>query len=235
MDLQNELTLVKNFIIDEFGDSAEFVIYGSFMEAKNGFLVDPKDIDVALVNYYGLSETIRVKIPNFDIPLEITPMYTADFIKELEELEPKYFNFHASSIGLHSMIYDELDKKRGWEVRSQISSITSKAYNKGKKKLIVENDYDEYLGLKNLYHAFKFPVNAIWYYFNLDNGDIDTLTTIKHNHVWYLKDIHDIIFDTYNNSTGTLEERWKTLDAVIKPRYNKLMTDFRIRFPKKVD
>ncbi|MGD6805322.1 hypothetical protein, partial [Rossellomorea vietnamensis] len=62
--------------------------------------------------------------------------------------------------------------------------------------------------------------------------DISFALMHKHRLMWDLKDTYDLIFDTYHNSTGTLEERFKHLDNIIKPRYNALMTEFRKYFPK---
>jgi hypothetical protein len=112
MDFKKAIEDITSYINNEFGDNAVFVIYGSFIEAKEGFFVEPKDVDIALLNFYNLSETIHVKIPELNIPLEITPMYSSEIVRELDALEPKYFNFYSSDFGHHSMIYDELDNKK---------------------------------------------------------------------------------------------------------------------------
>lgn len=118
------------------------------------------------------------------------------------------------------------------EIRKCISNFSAQAYNKGKKKLIVENDYNEYLGLKNIYHAFQFITDAKWYFH--DGNLMCDMAFRKDFEIWELYDIRNKIFTTYQNSTGTLEERWKVLDSVMKPLYNAYMTDFRKLFPKEI-
>jgi hypothetical protein len=50
-----------------------------------------------------------------------------------------------------------------------------------------------------------------------------------------LNDVHKLIYSVYSTSTGTYEERCAKLLEIIKPMHNALMTEFRLRFPKKVD
>lgn len=203
------------------------VVYGSFIERMHGFEVDPNDIDVTIVVdgeppeprhktfYLGFSE----------LPINVEFMNRESFEAELISMQPKYFMCMATA-GLAKDIDMTFKKKELHEVRSCISSITSKAFDKGKKKLTVENDYDEVLGLKNLYHAFKFPCYANWFYIGDEQKEV---------HIRALNNVHKMIYEIYKESTGTHAERCAKLLEIIKPMHNALMTDFRIQFPKKVD
>lgn len=208
------------------------VMYGSYAEYMNNNFIEPKDIDIIVVDpLYGIEigEVHEVKIEGIDIPVSFHAMTMDQVSEEARRIEPKYLCliFSSSQYQIYHAIHDELDDRGSEDVRRSISSFSSKAYSKGKKKLIIENDYDEYLGLKNIYHAFKFPVKAISFYAHMNTKSIQNWRDC-----WYLRDIRELIFSTYEQSTGTKEERYKQLDAVIRPLYNKLMTNFRIIFPK---
>lgn len=184
------------------------VIYGSVVERSIGLIHQPRDVDV-MVNYepngvpYGL------------LPVEIE--YDMDMEKLMHEIynEPKML-LAVCNIDIEE--YFDITK-----VRSSVSNVCSKAYNKGKKKLTISTDFDEYLGLKNLYHAMKFPYFAKWKFIDkcYPQEDID-----------YLNDIYVRIFETYKNSTGTLEERFEEVNSWLKPEFNKTMSEFRVHFPK---
>lgn len=233
MNDQPEITeeqLILDKIYEYFTELGynDIIIYGSFIERMNGFEVVPNDIDVTLVIdeeppekrhktfYLGFSE----------LPINVEIMHRSSFKAELNSMQPKYFMCIANP-AIQKDIDVALLGKLPHEVRACISSITSKAFDKGRKKLIVENDYDEVLGLKNLYHAFKFPYYAWWFY-----GEVPEYA--KAHDIAELNVIHSDIYETYRNSTGTLEERCQALMAVVKPQHNALMTEFRIIFPKEV-
>lgn len=203
------------------------VVYGSFIERMHGFEVEPNDIDVTIV-VDGEPPEPRHKtfyLGFTELPINVEFMKRESFEAELNSMQPKYFMCTATA-GLAKDIDMAFKKKELHEVRSCISSITSKAFDKGKKKLTVEDDYDEVLGLKNLYHAFKFPLYVTCFYFE----DEDKEYGIK-----VLNDVHKLIYSVYSTSTGTYEERCAKLLEIIKPMHNALMTEFRLRFPKKVD
>lgn len=233
MEYERISQLIRNYIIDTFNTS-EYLIYGSFAEYRSGYIVHPQDIDIIVTgSKIKVPDNYSVLISGVPIPLQINTMDKPEVFAEVERLEPKYLDviYPASGFGLYSVIEDILDKKTKAEIRSAISSISSKAYNKGKKKLTVEGDIDEYLGLKNIYHAFKFVHYAMRRLSPLPHSDTQFM---KDKDIMEMYDIKRLILDTYNNSTGTLEERWKTLDTVIKPLYNTYMTEFRKVFPKEI-
>lgn len=231
MDVSKIESQIRNYIVDTY-HTTEYLVYGSFAEYKSGYIVTPHDIDIIIALKHQLEPiTFQLKLPNLDLPLEITLMAHTTLFDEVRRLEPKYLDvlYPASGYALYSEIEEILDRKTIPEIRSAISSISSKAFNKGKKKLIMVDDYDEYLGLKNIYHAFKFVHYAIHRLSSFVHYDTQFL---KDKNIMEMYDIKRLIFDTYQNSTGTLEERWKTLDSVIKPLYNTYMTQFRKLFPK---
>ncbi|EBS4516721.1 hypothetical protein DQT32_04835 [Salmonella enterica subsp. enterica serovar Braenderup] len=205
------------------------VIYGSFIERMHGFNVEPNDIDVTIV-VDGEPPEPRHKtfyLGFTDLPINVEFMKRESFEAELNTMQPKYFMCTATT-GLAKDIDMAFKKKELHEVRSCISSIVSKAFDKGKKKLTVEDDYDEVLGLKNMYHAFKFIFYAKWFYY-------PDASQPKELEIEYLNDIRKNIYELYENSTGTLDERCQKVLNYAKSLLNAEMTGFRILFPKKVD
>lgn len=205
------------------------VIYGSYIERMRGFDVHPNDIDVAIVMDEKPPE-MRHKSLQLDFTehiINVEFMHRKSFKSELNSMQPKYFMCVANP-DIQNYIDFAFNSTEIHEVRSGISSITSKAFDKGRKKLLIEDDYDEVLGLKNIYHAFKFPLYAKWYFYP-ELAERDYITDIQ-----YLNEIHKGIYETYNNSTGTLEERCSTVVKFAKSEHLSLMTGFRLLFPKKV-
>lgn len=233
MNFRNVYNKAINYIHNNYG-TTKFFICGSFVDYFNGHFVEPKDIDIVIIK--GVDDpdypdaVVIIDVDGSDVVLDISVLTCSEILVEANRLEPKYLDMlHThSSYGLYCLITNDIELKPKSEIRSAFSSFSSKAYNKGKKKLTLENDYDEYLGLKNIYHAFKFIINAQnRFVLNLHDEYF-----LKSKMINELYDIRCLIWNTYNSSTGTLEERWKVLDSVVKPLYNAYMTEFRINFPK---
>lgn len=227
------LNILKVHFLTNY-NTTSFFIYGSYAELRKDFLLTPKDIDVILIDASNIEhgKEIIINIPEIDLPINICSKSIEEVKKDALNLEPKFFStiFPSGSYELFCVLSDSMDMKTPKEIRHAISNFSSSAYNKGKKKLIVEEDYDEYLGLKNLYHAFKFVVYAMNYYDDINYAS--SFVDPKYYEIWYLNDIRKLIFNTYASSTGTNEERFKAVDIVIRPLYNALMTKFRKKFPK---
>ncbi|WNA15819.1 hypothetical protein XaC1_176 [Xanthomonas phage XaC1] len=186
------------------------IVYGSLIEGSIGLNVEVKDIDVMV-----LHNEKPLTSPSSPVPYELQYVTLDDIIHEIHN-EPKML-----------LVKSNLDIEPYFDrslVRSSVSNVCSKAYNKGKKKLIVADDYDEYLGLKNLYHAMKFPYFAKWKF--IDNN------TYPQEDIDFLNDTRNKIFSSYKESTGTLEERFEAVNSWLKPLFNSVMTDFRKNFPK---
>lgn len=227
--MNEETNLVVNKILEYFQELGyqNIVVYGSYIEQMHGFYVIPNDIDVTIIMdeeppekrhktfYLGFSE----------LPINVEFMHRKSFEAELKSMQPKYF-MCITNPDINKVIDDEFKKKELHEVRSCISSISSKAFDKGKKKLTVEDDYDELLGLKNLFHAFKFPLYAKWYYISEEH---------KQDNIKGLNIINAMIHHLYDESTGTLQERCDKVLEIIKPMHNETMTNFRLNFPKEIN
>lgn len=204
------------------------IIYGSFVEEYYDLGVSsPNDIDVVLITDEEPPEKRhKTFYLNFtELPINVEIMKRESFRAELNSMQPKYFMCACSNVDIANEIRDEYENAELSKIRSCISSISSKAFDKGKKKLLVEDDYDEVLGLKNIYHAFKFPLYVMMNYSKEGGNNYNTKLRRFH-------DIHEIIYSTYKNSSGTLQERVDTLMQVVKPMHNEVMTEFRKQFPK---
>lgn len=232
-----KITEAEQFVVDhiyEYFNELGFhniIIYGSYIERMHGFDVVPNDIDVTIVIDEAPPEprhkSFYLGFTGLTINVEF--LQRSSFEAELNSMQPKYF-MCIGNPAIMKDIDDAFYNKELHEVRSCISSITSKAFDKGKKKLQIEADYDKVLGLKNLYHAFKFPLYAKWFYlkeqYDVTDKEVDILT---------LNEIHNLIITNYDETTGTIEERCTQLIEMFKPLHNSLMTQFRIDFPKKVE
>lgn len=205
------------------------IVYGSFVEQMNGFNVVPNDIDVTLVIDEEPPEKRHKTfyLGFVDLPINVEIMKRSSFEAELNSMQPKYF-MCISNLSIAKDIDFAFKSKELHEVRSCISSVSSKAFDKGKKKLTVEDDYDQDLGLKNIFHAFKFIFYAKWFYH-------PNCAQPKAAEIEYLNDIRNNIYEIYKNSTGTLDERCQTVLNYAKSLYNAEMTGFRILFPKQVN
>lgn len=235
MDVQRVFRLVHSYVADNYPTS-EYLIYGSFAAYVSGYIISPNDIDIIITHdSFVVPKSFSVRVLGLEVALEITTMTNEAVFEKASTLEPMFFDitymYTPSCCKLCSGIEEIINTAHKSSVRSAISSFSSKAYNKGKKKLTVVDDYDQYLGLKNIYHAFKFIHDAVRRLYPLPHTDPEF---VKDKDIMEMYDIKRLIFDTYYKSTGTLEERWKTLDAVTKPLYNKYMTQFRKLFPKEI-
>lgn len=233
MEMYNITSRISNYVADRYS-TGEYLIYGSFAEYIKGYITEPHDIDIIIaVPKHSNSESYEINIDGIDIPVQVNTMTKYEIYAEVNNLEPKYLiiDYPFSSYSLTETIENILDQKTKSSIRSAISSISSKAYNKGKKKLTIADDYNEYLGLKNIYHSFKFVHAAMRKLLPLPHIDSQFL---KDKDIMEMYDIKCLIWNTYNNSTGTKQERWEILDKVTKPLYNTYMTEFRKHFPKEI-
>lgn len=103
-----------------------------------------------------------------------------------------------------------LDRKK---VRRAFSENSSHSWVKGKKKLTVPESFNEWIGKKSIYHAFR----MIDYAIQLDlYGRISDFGRCN------------VILD----ELGAMSTNWDEIDAAMRPRYNSLMTEFKKAYPK---
>lgn len=224
-----DLDIISDYLSSTIISSSKnqgYAIYGSFAEQFQLLPTNIQDIDVTIIQYDSTvieKEHRTVRISGIDYDINIEYLHYSDFVKQ--SVEPKYFLCYTDMETEWAISSLREEHYRNGTYRNSISSVCSKAFNKGKKKLTVQEDYDPVLGLKNLYHAIKFPILAMWYAkrLTLDEREFDVLFLTK-----YYNDIHVI----YNNSTGTLDERCSKVLDYAKPIFNSTMTEFRKHFPK---
>jgi len=130
-----------------------------------------------------------------------------EHLKRLEnhEISALECQFLETGILKQNMKFDfKLDVAK---LRHSLSAKSSNSWVKCKKKLTVEADLDMNVGRKSMFHAFR----IIEFGIQIANNKkiIDYASSNK---------LYDEIFNHYN---------WESLFETFKPRYNKLMTDFR--------
>ena len=99
-------------------------------------------------------------------------------------------------------------------LRESISKKASHSFVKAKKKLTVEEDYDEYVGLKSLFHSFRIII------FGQQIATSGCITNY-----WAANHYYESIFSHHNAD-------WDTLKKIYKPLYNMEMSKFRKVAPK---
>lgn len=233
----NAITM-ENAIYDYYDETwcDSVLILGSFAESFWGLNAKPRDIDVIVVLEDGLlrdDETIYLPECG-NIPINVEYLYAEDVFHMCNVLEPKLLCFRTNKRSMHSRITMSLTYGvQKSKVRKLISRSTDRAFDKGRKKLVVPDDYDPVLGLKNLYHAFKFPILAMWAFYIPHKTDSEH--TAYHRmqlHIMFLNDIRIKMEEIYYSTEGTLDERSRAVIDYAKPLHNKLMSEFRILFPK---
>lgn len=229
--------LMAQAIYDYFDESwAEgVIIVGSFAEANWGLSAVPRDIDVIVQMVTGFNrENETVYLPECgDIPINVEYLQDYEVYDLASNIEPKILCFMTNKTNIMNHISFRLTaglKKS--KVRKLVSRSTDRAFDKGRKKLVVPHDYDPVLGLKNLYHAFKFPIMAIWAFCEFPNDTMNMTLIRKDLHIMYLDDIRQKMEEIYYSTEGSLDERSRAVIEYAKPLHNKLMTEFRILFPK---
>ena len=100
------------------------------------------------------------------------------------------------------------------KLRKSIAKKASHSFVKAKKKLTIKEDYNQYVGLKSLFHSFRIIIFAIQI---AEYGKIVDYTAAN--------DYFVSIF-----SDPTLD--WEYLKDKYKPMHNKLMSNFRKLAPK---
>lgn len=223
---------IYNHFTDGCYDGA--IIVGSFAEANWGLGAIPRDIDVIVAMQFGFTkDNETIYLPECgDIPINVEYLQVHDIWELCSKLEPKMLCFMTNNTSLLNRISFRLTVGLATsKIRKHVSRSTDRAFDKGRKKLVIPDDYDPVLGLKNLYHAFKFPIMAIWAF--KEYFESDSIAFFRKDlHIMYLDDIRQKMEDIYYSTEGTLDERSRAVIEYAKPLHNKLMSEFRILFPK---
>jgi hypothetical protein len=109
-----------------------------------------------------------------------------------------------------------LDK---YKLRTSISTITSNSWVKGKKKLIIIDDYDLNLGLKSIFHALRI----------LDYG----IQIAEHNKIINYSSMNYVLDDLIKLSKAfQRSELWEMIDAKYRKLFNLKSSLFKDLCPK---
>lgn len=228
---QTVLKAVREHVIYFSGYSTfrGYYIVGSFMQCKRCIFMEPKDIDVIIVT--NEKEEIGEKEYSFfieeadNIEVNVTVLTPVENLNSIIRLEPKYFDSFCSSKSLEWDI-DGIRNISNSEIRSKVMKFSDLAFNKGKKKLTIEKDYDEELGLKNICHAYRFLIDAIRFYYpstHLLEKEMMDLGYSKYRHR---------VYKIYKNTQGTLDDKYQAMVKYAKPEYNRMCSEFRKLFPR---
>jgi len=103
------------------------------------------------------------------------------------------------------------------QLRESISQKSSNSFVKAKKKLIVEKDYDPYVGKKSLFHSLRIIL------FGTQIAIYGKITNYEEANIYY----NDIV----NNDVV----EWEYFKNIYQPIYNNLKTEFRKWAEKRKD
>ena len=103
------------------------------------------------------------------------------------------------------------------QLRKSISTKSSHSFVKAKKKLTVEKDYNLYVGLKSLFHAFRIVL------FGTQIAEHGKIVDYEIAEPYHRTIVSGEIL--HNNN-------WEDIKELFKPKYNDLMTEFRKLVPK---
>lgn len=177
---------------------------------------EPDDYDFIIVSDSDFQE--KIVINGFDC--EITSYTKDEFLKKL----------HTHDIALLECLFIDHPEKQNLiseteqfcidlsALRESISQKSSNSYVKAKKKLILEDDFDENVSLKSLWHSLRI---ADFGYQLAKHGRIVDVKSVNK----YYKEIRQDYLDLKND--------WSAIHAKYKPIHNKLMSEFRSICPKK--
>lgn len=105
------------------------------------------------------------------------------------------------------------------KLRTSISTIVSNSFVKGKKKLIVTGDYNEWLGLKSIFHSLRI----------LDYG----IQIAEHGKIVNFKSMNYVLEDLIKMSkVDQRNELWDAIETKYKSIYNSMNSRFKILCPK---
>lgn len=192
---------------------------------------EPSDLDFIVISDFAYKQkSIIIK----NVSVDFTFFSIEDFESllvnhEISILECIYLNNNAMDSSLLSYIdpvlntiieSNELDFS---SLRKSISRKSSNSYVKAKKKLIVEDDFDVNVSKKSLWHSFRMI------YFGIQICKYKKINDYQQANI-----LNKEIEDDYKkiDSFKDKNEFWDYIHLKYKPRYNQLMSKFRLVAPK---
>lgn len=232
----------------EMGFSHDCIfMYGSasrYLES-HGTMPEPRDIDmISLPTYMYPPGEYTVYVPSCSLPVNVNVMSFNDIVSEAKSGQMKYFstswcytrsNNYSSYQQWRKLVHENISFESLDWYREITSSASSKAFNKGKKKLTVLEDYDKILGLKNLFHSVCFPIYITQHVLlqsATSNNDYNICDEVMDNHYVKLRTLWEDMNDIYDSTEGDLLAKADAVVKFVKPIYNSTMSDFRKLFPK---
>lgn len=241
------ITDISNKVINELVQRgfASPMIYGSWCYYEKYKFDDkyPNDIDVINIVHEESEEgEFTLELNCIDIPVNVECMTLQHFRQDYKTPQIKYLGIglagsNNSSINhiflylgaVHSY-YAELPKN---VVRTMCSSSSSKAFNKGVKKLTLDDDYDKDLGLKNIWHSIHFISIVDSYYKSYDDSlNVAEYALYTEYNMLRCIPMRDMIYKIYEETEGSLQDKAQAVIDYAKPLRNKLMTEFRALYSK---
>lgn len=221
------------------------LIYGSWCDYFN-YEYDskyPNDIDVINIVYDEANcGEISLNLKSIDIPVNVENMTNDQFRDELSRGEMKYYNIYplidtkiSNTTVYHARIGHYLTQKSKGQIRKEGSSAADKAFNKGKKKLTVLEDFDKVLGLKNIWHSINFPYQIMrwWDRYSVESNKQFEVNRLREEFKnIQLIEIRDRIYEIYESTEGDYLQKAQAVIDYAKPIHNAAMTEFRKRYPK---
>lgn len=204
-------SLLVSKIKDMFSAEAIFP-YGSAVYKNK----TPDDYDFIIVS----SETFQKKLVIDGLDCEISSYTKADFLQKLEEhdiaiLECLFIN--------HEHFINEIQETKSFKInlsklREGISQKSSNSYVKAKKKLIIQDDFNEQVSLKSLWHSLRIA----------DYGRQLSIFGFINE-----KESMNAYYDEINKDYAVFENDWSLIHTKYKPIHNAIMSVFRAQCPKK--
>lgn len=189
---------IKEFVDTNCPNNLGWGVYGSLIYGTHH-----KDSDIDVLVLVDSKELLEEKVIGI---YNLSFMNIDEFIRKVETCDIKCLEVYMSPIS-NLKLDLTIDFKN---LRDQISRKASHSYVKGKKKIVVENDF--YRGLKSLFHSFRILQFGIQL---AKNGKIINFASANEFYDEFL-----------------LIKSWDEFESGYKVRYNNLHSEFKKTCPK---
>jgi predicted nucleotidyltransferase len=214
----DRLQAIVDRILNELPSSAALYSYGSIVY---GTTDEASDFDFQVIVSDKDVELTKKKLNQINkgyIDLHLHSL--SDFLLAIEAAEPyaieclflpKEYVYRDSFSNQFMEKYHSVKKTT---IRSSFSEKASNAWVKGKKKLIVDKDYNERIAIKSIFHSFRL------YEFGIQLGLLGKIENYKavNNILLDLKSIED--------------KSWDSINKMFKLKNNEASTVFKQALPK---